>query len=198
MSVYNSEIKQLKQLSDELYDQIYEVATSGLNLIDLVEKNIENINEIFNCFSRLEPLSEEELEKMIDMGLEINQVFSGVDGEWDNCTFAVHCAEFRQLESIQVMLRKGLILPTKENISHANDLIEPLICGHSYGDFDERVFVFILDNLADHPIVISEICNEMISEFYTDLVYEYRKSLTLFLLKALKDKDIKYIDNNYH
>jgi len=185
---HNNEIKQLKEVSLDLHDQIEGALLDGGDIMNVVKNNPDYINEIFNVATRMEQFSEENVKELIDMGLEINQVFSGMDGDCDNCIFALHCAEFRQKNTIVVMLQNGLIVPTKETLNAQNNIIDILICGHSYGDIDESIFCFILDNLSEYPISLSEGCTEMIEEFYNDLDYEYRQSLISFLLKAYKNK----------
>ena len=163
-------VERLLTLPDEIIEEVENRIDSDdysfENNEEFLKQNKKYINAIFNTWSRQVELPEDIFLYMLELGLNINQAYSGMDGDNDRCNFAVHCAEFRQFNIIKLMLENGLILPTKKTISRKNNIIDALISGHSHGDTDYSVFEFIEDNLKDHPLILSEGTVEMIRDFY--------------------------------
>jgi hypothetical protein len=115
--------KILKDLPDQITNEIESIVLSeysGEKIRQFLLTNKKYINEIFNNWSRQEIVPNNIFLYMLELGLNINQIFSNVDGETNKCNFAVHCAEFRQYETLELMLENGLILPTEETINSNN------------------------------------------------------------------------------
>lgn len=181
-------IEKLATLSVELINELESIIIgeySDEEIKEFLEKNKEYINTIFNMWSRMEEVPQDIFLYMLELGLNINQIFSGVDGENKNCNFAVHCAEFRQFETLNLMLENGLILPTEETLNSENNIIDTLISGHSHGDIDYNVFDFIEIKLKGHPLIICEGTVEMIRDLYMKNFGSYYEYYHVIMVKFL-------------
>jgi hypothetical protein len=195
----NTTPKELKVLPDALFNHIYSYYENddkdynSEEFMNFLRNNKEYINEIFNVASSLEEMSEKVVLLMIELGLQLNQSFSGMDGEFNNCIFAVHCAEFQQLDTITIMLKNGLHIPSYKELVHENNIIEALILGCEKEYINDKVFLYINDKLFNYPIHLSYMCRQKINDDPNVGNNIYIDSLISFLLRAMgnQDKELK-------
>lgn len=199
MATNNTKItNEIEEDCDELYEELEELYDEYISSYDEPKKNEKKFNKLvkfltkhkkyihdfFLQMAETEIVSEELFHKVMSLGLDLTKIYKHHDGYDDTCI--LFCAGEHQFDTLKTIFEKyGFPLPTAENLSSTNNIIDSLIHGNRE-NINYEIFEFIETTLKNHPLIISPKAMKVFEERYlddedlpTELREQYNKTLPL-------------------